>query len=305
MKRIVLAVLAVLALLTASAGAGAEPAKPIDVYLIAGQSNATGQGYMANLPKDVVPDTRVMLFHSGKPHLDSGAAPNTWLPLRQASESPDRFGPELGFGNRLNELLPDRKIALIKHAHSGTNLYSQWAPGKDADDTEHFGPQFKIFLQTVEAGLNGLREQGLDPTIRGMIWQQGESDSKADAAKDYGKNLAHFIARVREQFHCPDMLFVYGYVLPPPNAGPQRDLIRQGEKDVDQNSGTPLAVKGAFVVETDDLSQRANDANTKYPGDHVHFGTAGTLELGRRMAEKMAEEEHLIGDPSSTRPSTR
>jgi hypothetical protein len=47
-------------------------------------------------------------------------------------------------------------------------------------------------------------------------------------------------------------------------------------------------VKGAFVVETDDLSQRADDANTKYPKDHVHFGTAGTYELGRRMAEKMA-----------------
>ena len=65
-------------------------------------------------------------------------------------------------------------------------------------------------------------------------------------------------------------------------------LVRKGQKDVDQDSGTPLAVKGAFVVETDDLSQRADDPHSPLPNDRNHFGTAGTLELGRRMAEKMA-----------------
>lgn len=268
----------------------AERGKPIDVYLIAGQSNATGQGYMANLPGGFEPNPKVLLFHSGKPHLDSGNEPNVWRPLHQASESPDRFGPELGFGNRLAELRPSTPIALIKHAHSGSNLYKDWAPGKDAADVDHFGPQYKTFVETVEAGLKALRAQGYEPTLRGMIWQQGESDSKTDqTASDYGKNLAHFIARVREQFQTPDLRFVYGYVLPPPSAGQNRDLVRQGEKDVAQDSGNGLAVTGAFVVATDDLSQRANDANTRYPSDHVHFGTAGTLELGRRMAEKMVE----------------
>jgi hypothetical protein len=273
--------------------AGASPAqsatperKPVDVYLIGGQSNATGQGYLANLPQGVVPDPRVMLFHSGG-HLKSGAEPNTWIPLRQASESPDRFGPELGFGNRLQELQPDRKIAIIKHAYSGTNLYRDWAPGKTAADRDNWGKQFKTFVETVEAGLKGLREQGYEPTIRGMLWQQGESDVSGQPAEDYVKNLAHFIGRVREQFSCPNMIFVYGYVLPPPCKGEGRDLVRKAQKDVDRDSGSPPAVKGAFVVETDDLSHRATDANTKYPGDHVHFGTAGTLELGRRMADKM------------------
>jgi hypothetical protein len=65
---------------------------PIDVYLIGGQSNATGQGYMSNLPKDFVINTDVLLFNSGPPHLDSGAAPLTWVPLRQASESPIALG---------------------------------------------------------------------------------------------------------------------------------------------------------------------------------------------------------------------
>ena len=290
-------IIALLLSVTTAAALGARP-KPIDVYLIGGQSNATGQGYMAHLAQGVVPDTRVMLFHSGKPHLDSGAAPDTWIPLRQASESPDRFGPELGFGNRLHELLPGRKIALIKHAHSGTTLYKDWNPGKDPTDQVNFGPQFQVFVDTVNLGLQGLRAQGYAPTIRGMIWQQGENDAKVTeqdqkAADNYGKNLAHFIARVREQFHAPDMLFVYGYVLPPPNTGPLRELVRQGQKDVAQNSGSPLAVHGAFLVQTDDLSQRGADPDTPYPNDHMHFGTAGTYDLGRRMAETMAAELHL------------
>jgi hypothetical protein len=222
----------------------AEAAKPIVVYLIAGQSNAAGQGYMANLPEGFTPNPKVVLFHSGKPHLDSGGEPSTWLPLHQASESPDRFGPELGFGNRLADVKPGRPIALIKHAHSGTDRYKDWEPGKDATDADHFGPQFKTFVETVQLGLKGLRAQGYKPTLRGMVWQQGEGDSKTEeAASNYGKNLARFIARAREQFQAPDMLFLYGYVLPPPNAGHNRDLVRQGEKEVDENSAAALSVK--------------------------------------------------------------
>jgi len=299
---------------------GADPApKPIDVYLIGGQSNATGQGYLKNLPPGFAIDQRVLLFNSGRPHLNSGAAPDTWVPLRQASESPDRFGPEIGFGNRIQELSPNHTIALIKHAHSGTNLYQQWAPGANAADTKNQGPQFVIFVQTVEAGLKALREQGYAPTIRGMIWQQGENDAfsgniTADNAAvianftqkisaQYGQNLAHFIQRVREQFHSPDMLFVYGYVLPPPNNPPGRDAVRQGEHDVDQNSGAPLAVQGAFVVPTDDLSQRAADPGTRYPNDHLHFGTAGMLELGQRMADTMHAHLNGAAPANTTTPS--
>jgi hypothetical protein len=260
--------------------------RPVDVYLLGGQSNATGQGYLANLPQGFVPDRRVLLFHSGG-HLHSGALPNTWMPLRQASESPDRFGPELGFGNRMQALCPTRQLAIIKHAYSGTNLHTQWAPGKDAADREHWGPQFAQFVATVEAGMQGLRTQGYTPTIQGMLWQQGESDATGKPADDYAANLSHFIQRVREQFGVPQMRFVYGYVLPPPLRGPGRDTVRLAQKNLDQDSGSPLAVRGATVVETDDLSHRATDADTKYPADHVHFGTAGTLELGRRMAEKM------------------
>ena len=100
-------------------------------------------------------------------------------------------------GSVLKAYYPSRDIALIKHALSGSNLYAQWNPGKDNTDTLHFGPEYRIFVQTVEEALKGLRAEGYDPAIRAMVWQQGEGDARDIAGMDnsnsYGKNLRHFI----------------------------------------------------------------------------------------------------------------
>ena len=45
-----------------------------------------------------------------------------------------------------------------------------------------------------------------------------------------------------------------------------------------------------MVVKMDDLGQQTNDANFRISDGHVHFGTAGTLELGKRRAVKMGQE---------------
>ncbi|MBU1820701.1 MAG: sialate O-acetylesterase, partial [Bacteroidetes bacterium] len=170
--------------------------KPIDVYLIGGQPNATGQGYMVNLPPDFVVDTTVLIFHS---HLLKGKTPYTWQPLYQASETPDKFGVELSFGSRLQAHFPERRIALIKHAYSGSNLYEDWKPGKNKRDSANFGQQFGYFIRTVEAGLDQLRSQGFSPEIKAMLWQQGEGDARDIAgpapAQNYGRNLHKFIRR--------------------------------------------------------------------------------------------------------------
>lgn len=267
--------------------------KRIEVYLIGGQSNATGQGYMANLSDTMVADKQVLLFHSGLPHLNSGLPPYTWQPLHQASESPDRFGPELSFGTALKRLRPTTSIAIIKHAHSGTNLFSDWNPAKNNKDTLAQGVQYKEFIHTVNAGLDSLRKRGYHPVIKGMLWQQGESDADKGGAisGNYGQNLKHLIGRVRKQLHVRNMVFVYGYVYPPPNHGKDIEEVRQAEHDLDEDAETGLSTRKVYVVDTDDLSLRSNDPNTPYPNDIIHFGTSGTWELGLRMAYKM--NQHL------------
>jgi hypothetical protein len=267
--------------------------KPIDVYLIGGQSNATGQAYMANIPEDFRIDTTVLFFYSGG--LGGGGVSLQWGPLCQASETPDKFGVELSMGSALKEQSTGQEIALIKHALSGSNLYSQWNPGKDQDDELNFGPEFSKFIQTVEKALEGLRARSYKPTIRAMVWQQGEGDARDIAgmenSNNYGKNLRHFVQRVRDQFNSPDMLFVYGYVIPVPlERFTGREEVRSAQKHLDQGSGHPLALKGAFVVETDDLPLRWEEPDSPYPRDSVHFNTLGIIELGFRFAGKIVEE---------------
>ncbi len=267
--------------------------KEIDVYLIGGQSNATGQGYMVNLPADFEIDTSVQFFYSQ--NLGGGGIALEWGSLCQASETPDKFGVELSMGTRLKQLNQRREIALIKHALSGSNLYKQWNPGENKKDTENFGPEFEKFINTVENGLKELEAKGFEPNIKAMVWQQGEGDARDIAGMEnslnYGKNLNHFIKRVRQELNAKRMLFVYGYVIPVPLARfTGREEVRIAQKNLDQYSGHPLALKGAFVIETDDLPLRCDEPNSPYPNDKVHFNTFGVLELGKRFAEKINKQ---------------
>lgn len=269
--------------------------KEIDVYLIAGQSNATGQGYMRNIPSDFNIDTSVHFFYSQQ--LGGGCTAMQWGPLCQASETPDKFGVELSMGTTLKQLNPDREIALIKHGLSGSNLYEQWNPGRNKNDTDNFGHEFAIFIHTVERGLRELESKGFEPKIKAMVWQQGEGDARDIAGMEhsinYGANLAHFIKRIRKQVNAPNMLFMYGYVIPVPlERFTGREEVRQAQKNVDQNSGSELAVKRAFVIETDDLPLRSDEPDSPFPDDKVHFNTFGSLELGERFANKIFQELH-------------
>ncbi len=270
-----------------------EKLKPIDIYLIGGQSNATGQGYMKNIPNDFNIDQSVQFFYSK--YLSGGGVPMQWGPLCQASEKSDKFGIELSMGTMLKQLNTNTEIALIKHALSGSNLYAQWRPGEHNKDENNFGPEFMKFVDTVELGLKDLEKQGYQPNIRAMVWQQGEADARDIAGLEnslnYGKNLNHFIERVRQQFNMPEMLFIYGYVLPVAlDRYTGREEVRLGQKYVDCNSGHNLSINGAFVMETDDLPLRCDEPNSAYPDDKVHFNTVGILELGKRFANKIKVE---------------
>ena len=267
--------------------------KPIDVYLIGGQSNATGQGYIRNIPDDFKVEQTVQFFYSKQ--LGGGGVAMQWGALCQASETPDKFGVELSMGTKLKQQNPNTEIALIKHALSGSNLYAQWNPGGPSTDEKNFGPEFRKFINTVDEGLKELEKHGYQPNIRAMVWQQGEGDARDIAGMEnslnYGKNLNHFIKRVRQQFDVPEMLFVYGYVIPVAlKRFSGREVVRLAQTHIDNNSGHILSVKRAFVVETDDLPLRCDEPDSPYPNDKVHFNTYGILELGNRFANKIIQK---------------
>ena len=141
-------------------------AQVVDVYLIGGQSNATGQGYVRNIPVSFRLDTTVLFYYSR--FLNNGEGGECWRPLCQASETKDKFGVELSLGTKLQKLYPERRVALIKHALSGSNLYEQWNPGNRSGDVR--GEEYVKFVETVYSGIKDLERQGFHPVIRAIPW---------------------------------------------------------------------------------------------------------------------------------------
>ena len=134
-----------------------------------------------------------------------------------------------------------------------------------------------------------------------MVWQQGEGDARDIAgiknALSYGANLNNLIKRA--DLEAPGLAFIYGSVLPVPAPArfPGREEVRQGQKDVAEESRTSLSVNNAVYVPADDLQLRSVDFRTPYPTDTVHLGTHG-----KALETKKTDTPALFSSPLSPAP---
>ncbi len=260
-----------------------------------------GKARATKLPERMKRIPGVIIFASG-PAVRAASA-GRLVELQDAEGA--TFGPEIGIGARLRELRPGQPAALIKYAIGGSSLERDWRPGADAADVANEGPDFRKFVKSVHDGMAALEAAGWTPVIRGMAWQQGEQDAKAGldapetkrSADEYGKNLVHFIVRIRQEFG-GEIRFVTGQVLPfAPFGGdvrarfPGRDLVGQAILDLDTKSGSPLAVANTAAIPTDaqHFPTNAQVIDGYRDADEVHLGDAAQLSLGRAMADALLE----------------
>jgi hypothetical protein len=274
-----------------------------DVYLMGGQSNMQGVGRPSALTTAQLNQPDVWLYHSTSVGSTSNA--NKWITMRPAGWPgiTNGYGPEITFAERLRELEPDRNIAVIKHAEGGTSLAVDWQP------VSPVGTQYSQFKSTVLTALNKLTAEGHTYTIRGMLWQQGEEDTTwgpghlhptgGDMSGDYGENLGQLIDEVRNLVGTPDMPFVYGNVLPHADPiFPYRDVVRQQELYVDEDSGNALSVTGAHMVSTDAFTTHSDSVDGFRDWDNFHYDEQGLIGLGRAYAESI-HAAHVIPEPST------
>lgn len=178
-------------------------AETIHVFLIGGQSNGDGRASSTGLPSQLLsPQTDVPYYWAN----DTAATPGvptslgTLLTLRPNTSRTSQLGPEVTFGRSMSDSYAayGQKIAIIKYAAGGTNLYSQWAAG-GTSGTAGDGSVYKSFQSIVGAGLSALQtaNPGKTLSIDGMIWMQGESDSIATFSAQYQTNLTNFISDIR------------------------------------------------------------------------------------------------------------
>lgn len=244
-------------------------AEKYHLYLLAGQSNMDGRGQSSDLSDaQRVPSRQAIIYYRNPPYTSDGwqpLAPGFSIPPKFKGKLPSpTFGPEIGFISRLSEAQPTRKFALIKGSKGGTSLRADWKPGlKDQPKTQ--GPRYRDFLKTIALAQAALKKGGHTATLRGLIWHQGESDSKAKVQL-HQERLSNFIARIREDLGTPQLPIVLGQVYD----NGKRDKVR------------------AAILKTSQSAPHCGFASAKNlttwdPG--THFDAASQLTLGHRFAE--------------------
>ena len=260
------------------------------VYFIGGQSNATGRADAAQLTAPLDSPQADVAFYF-RTTLAAGNLGNlledAWINLAPGSGhgqtspvNPIEFGSELSFGHAMAEALPMTNVAIVKYAHGGSNLNSDWAPG---------GIRYVTFLQTVEDALDALTQAGHTYELGGMVWHQGEADTNnATNSLAYEERLVSLINRVRnEAFGGLYIPFIVASLSDSQfsdinTPGNNRYNVRQAQEAVAANE------RQVGFVNTDGFGVR--------PTDTIHLNDAGQIALGQGFASEMLALESLDPD---------
>lgn len=247
------------------------------VFILSGQSNMSGGASVSpeGLQFDPVVGDKVRIWDASDAWNKRGVL-GKWASLNEIQAikkemRADFIGPEFGFAKAMSDLYPADEIHLIKVAKGGTPI-NFWLPDANGKANGH--------TQLLENLKNALGKIEGEYEIMGMLWMQGESDSKTQAdAEAYQKKLEQLIAIMRKETDKPELPVVIGRlssrILESTKFKmPFVKTVQSAQEAVTKTD------KNVFVIDTDDLSQR---------DDLVHYDQAGQLGLGKRFGEAMVK----------------
>jgi hypothetical protein len=248
------------------------------LFLLAGQSNAVGQGDSLRSP--------VCLSNTA---FEFDATANTFIPLKDPVGKPWKLFQQAGtgsvapaFARRLNELSGQR-IYMVTAARGGASCHCK-AEMADYDTWDTSGKLFgmaieKIKMAEVKAGLH----------LSGIIWMQGERDANAILAGQltafgYQSSLESLIIRFREKFGKKLPFYIVGIAYQQDKAPAGCDAVRKAQAAVAKK------IKGVYLAynETGEFAER------KWFKDIVHYNQDALNDIGAKTAEfiyKMKNEK--------------
>ncbi|QEL20777.1 sialate O-acetylesterase [Limnoglobus roseus] len=203
--------------------------QPVKVFVLAGQSNMEGQGFIVADPKRNGGKGSLEFLVKDKATADTFkhlvAKDGKWIVRDDVwihyldrkgkltvgyGAKDDRIGPELGFGTVVGDAF-EEPVLLVKLAWGGKSLGKDFRPPSAGGEV---GPYYKEIVDRTKAVLKNLKtefpafgDRGYD--LAGFGWHQGWNDRVNQAFNDeYEKNLAHFIRDIRTDLGVKDLPFV-------------------------------------------------------------------------------------------------
>ncbi len=295
MKQNIISLVALI-LTTSIAAPASLQAKEYHVYFCGGQSNMDGHGKTKNLePKFRKPVPGVMLFN-GASAADGKkvAGHGSWQPL---SPKRTKFGPELFFGRRMQELYPDRNFAIIKYARGGTSIdvgaagragcwQVEFKTGNKINQYDHALATINNALCVKDIDGDGVEDK-LIPA--GIVWMQGESDAHKtkEIAMKYKQNLKDLMTQLRKDLGGKKLPVVVGRI------SNSTDAKAKGLK----TSGKLCTWKFSKIVRKQQASYCCADGKASLVtttddygySDPWHYDAAGQKSLGIKFANQMKQ----------------
>lgn len=204
-------------------------APPVKAFVLAGQSNMVGHGFIEADPKrnggkgsleqiakdpSSNPMFRKLLGKDGAWRVRD----DVWIHYVDRKgrltvgygAGPDCIGPEYGFGFAIGDAIRE-PVLLIKLAWGGKSLAQDFRPPSSGGTVGPFYTevvrQTRQALASVDLSFPDLK--GRQVQLVGFGWHQGWNDRiNGDFVQQYEKNMANFIRDVRRDLGAPNLPFV-------------------------------------------------------------------------------------------------
>ncbi len=213
-----------------------EPTKSIDLYIIAGQSNAAGYtkvdiDVLASLWENYRLGSKNVLYRGSAEFTNNVNTPEVstgvnyikyWTTARVGlGKSSAHMGAEVGMAAKLSSeyYQGDKVCGIIKYAHGGTSIFNNtsgenaangnwvspsyasikgWSYAESTSESKNLtGNLYRNLLSEVKDSVEILERSGYnDINIKGVFWMQGESDRGNPS--EYEIALKYFINDLRD-----------------------------------------------------------------------------------------------------------
>ena len=298
----------------------------IDVWLVAGQSNAIGSAKVENYPTDTAYEEFKTLLTNGSQNV--WHLRNTYtdfVPAGFSQGSGTMCGPELGITTALDKSA--NKNAIIKVAHGNTSLYNNttskesinygtWTPPSYIEKHNintvgnRTGDLYLTFIAKVAEGLEKLVEAGYTPNIKGVWYMQGEADTFGAASSGaYEELLTTLISDMRADLtdvsgmDCSELPFVYGRILRKdgidPSTGesymkktPYVPTVQAAQDNVASNS----SLKNVFMINTttDLVDPVTHEHRLPVQQDGWHYDSLSQQMIGEKFVSLASSESRIL-----------
>jgi len=301
----VLAAAAVVAFgLAGSARAVQGGKSPVQVFILAGQSNMEGHGEIKPKPNSANGGKGTLAYLLKDPATAAQYkhvvdASGNWVVRNDVwiwylgrkggltvgyGANEKMIGPEFQFGHVVGDAI-DNQVLIIKTAWGGKSIQKDFRPPSSGGQV---GPYYKEMMQHVKDVLGGIKANFPDYDgggfqLAGFGWHQGWNDGcSAQATAEYEKNMVNFIHDVRKDLKVKDLPFVIA------NSGfggrNQKNTRRVGIMNA--QAGDAKAVDRAVCVETRDFF-RPPDESPSGQGYHWNRNAETHFLIGDAMGKAM------------------